>query len=76
MESTLKKRLLYLEQYKAAMSSRLGHLQGRVDKSVPVEDFMLVQAELDSLREDHLLALRREVDARIVALKVSWKNYC
>lgn len=27
MESTLKKRILFLEQYKSAMGSRLGHLQ-------------------------------------------------
>jgi outer membrane murein-binding lipoprotein Lpp len=69
MESILKKRILYLEQYKAAMSSRLGQLQGRVDRSVPVEDFLAVQEELDSLREDHLQSLRREVEARILVLK-------
>ena len=71
MESTLKKRILYLEQYKAAISSRLGHLQGRLDKSVPQEDFMALQMEIDTLREDHLVALRREVEARVAALKVN-----
>ncbi len=70
MESTLKKRILFLEQYKAAMSARLGHLQGRLDVSVPQEDYLAVQAEIDCLREDHLSALRREVDARVMALKV------
>lgn len=69
MESLLKKRILYLEQYKLAAGSRLGHLQGKVDSSVPQGDYLELQAELECLREEHLKALRREVDARVAALK-------
>lgn len=69
MEASLKKRILFLEQYKAAVSSRLGHLQGKLDTSIPQEDFFALQSELENLREDHLTTLRREVEARVAALK-------
>lgn len=69
METVLKKRILSLEQFKAAVGSRLGKLQGRVDTSVPQEDYLALQAELDNLREDHLTALQREVELKIYALK-------
>jgi len=69
MESLLKKRILYLEQYKLSASSRLGYLQGRVDSSVPQGDYLELQSELECLREEHLKALRREVDARVTALR-------
>ena len=68
MECVLKKRVLYLEQYKAAVGGKMGRLQGRLDLSVPQEDYLAMQAELESLREDHLIALRREVEASIAAL--------
>ena len=41
MESVLKKRILYLEQYKAAVGNKMGHLQGRLDLSVPQEDYLV-----------------------------------
>lgn len=69
MESSLKKRILYLEQYKLAAGARIGHLQGRVDSSVSQGDYLALQAEIDVLREDHLNTLRREVEARMSALK-------
>lgn len=69
MESSLKKRILYLEQYKLAAGSRIGHLQGRVDSSVSQADYLALQSEIDVLREDHLNTLRREVEARMSALK-------
>lgn len=68
MESLLKKRILYLEHYKLSAGSRLGYLQGRVDSSVPQGDYLELQTELECLREEHLKALRREVDARVTAL--------
>jgi len=69
MEATLKKRILFLEQYKMTTSSRIAYLQGTLDSSVPQDDYLALQTELDNLREDHLLALRREVDARVAAFK-------
>jgi len=68
MESALKKRILYLEQYKLAAAARIGHLQSRVDSSVASSDYLALQAEIDVLREDHLNTLRREVEARMSAL--------
>ena len=68
MECVLKKRVLYLEQYKAAVGGKMGRLQGRLDLSVPHADYLAMQDELESLREDHLIALRREVEASIAAL--------
>lgn len=44
--------------------------QARLDTSVPQEDYLALQAEIDNLREDHLVALRREVEARVDSLKV------
>jgi chromosome segregation ATPase len=69
METSLKKRILYLEQYKLAAGARIGHLQGRVDSSVPQADYVALQSEIDVLREDHLNTLRREVEARMASLK-------
>ena len=68
MEATLKRRILFLEQYKGAVGSRLGRLQGKLDLSVPVDDFYALQTELENLREDHLNALHREVEAKLSAL--------
>ena len=69
LEATLKKRILFLEQYKSTASSRIAYLQGALDSSVPQVDYLALQTELDNLREDHLSALRREVDVRVTALK-------
>jgi hypothetical protein len=41
MESVLKRRVLYLEQYKAAVGGKMGRLQGRLDFSVPQEDYLV-----------------------------------
>ncbi len=69
METSLKQRILYLEQYKQAAGSRVAYLQGKLDSSIPSADYTSLQKELDSLREDHLAVLRREVDARVSALR-------
>lgn len=69
MEASLKRRILYLEQYKLAAGSRIGHLQVKVDASVPQSDYLVLQMEIDVLREDHLNTLRREVEARMASLK-------
>ena len=50
------------------MGSKLGRLQGKLDLSVPMDDFSALRIELESLREEHLEALKREVDAKITAL--------
>ena len=46
-----------------------GRLQGRLDTSVPNEDYQSLQIELECLRDDHLVTLRREVEARIASLR-------
>ena len=69
METSLKQRILFLEQYKQSAGSRIAFLQGKLDTSVPASDFSSVQKELDALREEHLAVLRREVDARVAALR-------
>jgi centrosomal protein CEP290 len=71
IEGTLKRRILYLEQYKAAAGSRLARLQGKLDLSVPQGDYSAALTELDTLRDDHLKALQRELEARIASLKSS-----
>ena len=69
MESSLKQRILYLEQYKHSAGSRMAFLQGKLDTSVPSGDYSSIQKELDALREEHLALLRREVDARVAVLE-------
>lgn len=68
VQSTLKRRILYLEQYKITASSRLAFLHGKLELSVPHAEFQALQAELDLLREEHLHTLRREVEIRSAAL--------
>jgi hypothetical protein len=58
MEAALKRRVLYLEQYKLAAGSKMAHIQARLDLSVPVADYTQLQNELDDLRENHLIATR------------------
>ena len=36
--------------------------------SVPIEDYYALQLELENLREDHLNALQREVEAKMTSL--------
>jgi hypothetical protein len=69
MESSLKKRILYLEQFKTFAISQLNNLNEKLDKSVSQEDFVAMQWEMDVLREDHLATLHREVEARLTALQ-------
>jgi chromosome segregation ATPase len=69
MESSLKQRILYLEQYKAAASSRLSFLQGKLEDSVPRVDYEAAHKELEALREEHLNVLRREVEARVAMVE-------
>jgi len=47
----------------------LALVQGKLDLSVPQSDYLSLQNELDLLREEHLLTLRREVEMRTMALK-------
>ena len=74
MEGTLKRRILFLEQYKAMAAPRLSKLETELQYSVPQSDFIAVQNELESLREDHLFALRRELEARVGSLDAHEKG--
>lgn len=69
MESNLKQRILYLEQYKSASSARLSFLQGKLESSVPRVDYEAAHKELEFLREEHLNVLRREVEARVAMVE-------
>jgi centrosomal protein CEP290 len=69
MEGTLKRRIVQLEDYKAKAGRQLGFLQTMLDSSVPRSDYFCIQTELESLREDHLKALSRELDSRVAILK-------
>lgn len=68
LESSLKKRILYLEQYKHSASAKLEFLQSKLNEAVPSSDYLSLQRELDLLRDDHLNTLQREVNARVLAL--------
>jgi hypothetical protein len=68
MEGSLKRRILFLEQYKADTGPKLLRLQSQLDVMVPQGDYLTVQNELENLRQDHIYALRRELDTRIHAL--------
>lgn len=70
MEGALKKRILFLEHNKAEVGRHVDSLQSLLDVSVPQTDYFSLQTELECLREDHLAALSRELNARIGALKV------
>jgi chromosome segregation ATPase len=74
MESLLKQRILYLEQYKIRSSSRLSFVQMKLDSCVPQDDYLAVQLELENLREDHLNTLRREIETRVNILKILHKE--
>lgn len=69
MEGALKKRILFLEHNKAEVSRHVDSLQNLLDVSVPQTDYFALQTELECLREDHLAALSRELNARLGALK-------
>lgn len=69
MEGTLKRRIVQLEDYKAKAGRQLGFLQTMLDSSVPKSDYFCIQTELESLREDHLKAISRELDSRVAILK-------
>ena len=74
MEGTLKRRILFLEQYKSIAAPRLARLETELQHSVPQSDFIAIQNELENLREDHLFALRRELDARVSSLEAHEKE--
>ena len=74
MEGVLKRRILYLENCKAQVEPHVAKLQCLLDNSVPRKDYNLVENELESLRQDHLHALRRELDARVNALDSNEKS--
>ena len=69
MESSLKQRILYLEQYKSTASARMTYLQGKLESSVSRVDFEAAHKELEYLREEHLSVLRREVEARVAMVE-------
>jgi len=73
MEGVLKRRVLFLEQYKSMAGPKLTRLQSELDNCVPQSDYIAVQNELEGLREDHLYALRRELEARVSALNAQEK---
>jgi hypothetical protein len=50
------------------VGDKMGRLQGRLDTSVPYEDYKGIQNELECLREDHLITLRMEVEVRVASL--------
>lgn len=68
MEGLLKRRILWLEKSKTEMIPKIQVMQGLLDVSIPHQDYVLVEHELDSLRQDHLAALRRELSARVANL--------
>ena len=69
MENSLKQRILYLEQFKSNASERLAFLQGKLESYQPRADYDAAQKELETLREEHLNVLRREVEARIALVE-------
>ena len=66
----MKKRILFLEQYKVEASAILARQQLELNSTVPRIEYEDVTRELTSLREDLLSALDREVDARKAALSI------
>lgn len=68
MESSLKERILFLEHFKEHATQQLVYLQTKLEHTVSAEDYKALTLELESLREDHLHTLRREVEARGGAL--------
>lgn len=68
METLLKKRILFLEQFKSQSKNRLEYFQKQLELSVPQSDYILLSNELERLREDYLFSLRRELESRIDSL--------
>jgi chromosome segregation ATPase len=68
-EGTLKRRVLYLEQAKLYLGQRLERVEARLSRAAPLGDYKQALDELDGLRDDHLSALRREMDCRLSLLK-------
>ena len=64
LEAELKARLLYLEEWKQGATERLERLNVALDASRPKHEYDRVARDLDSLREDHLALMGREVSAR------------
>lgn len=68
MEGVLKRRILFLEQYKAQIKGKVEQYQKELELSIPQSDYLIIQNELERLREDYLYSLRRELEARISSL--------
>jgi hypothetical protein len=68
MEGVLKRRVLFLEQYKAQIKGKVEQYQKELELSIPQSDYLIIQNELERLREDYLYSLRRELEARISSL--------
>lgn len=68
IESGYKKRILYLEQQKAVVGMRMTSLQSLVSNSVPQANYIALQTELENLRDDHLLLLRKDIECKIATL--------
>lgn len=64
METSLKYRILYLEQYKQSASSRLALLDTKLLASVPVEHAESLKEELNALRVQHLELMEEKVEDR------------
>jgi len=64
-EEHTRKRILYLEQYKAHSIQLTERLQRQLDKSVPEAEHNKSQRELEMLREDYLDLLHKEADVRL-----------
>jgi hypothetical protein len=71
VEGALKKRVLYLEQCKASLGNRVERLEARLARAAPIDDLKEAQTELEGLREEHLEALRREMDAKVTLLRMN-----
>lgn len=74
MEGSLKRRILFLEEYKSTTGPKLLQLHSQIDSMIPQEDYLIVQNELESLRQDHLYALRRELESRVNLLDIQEKS--
>jgi len=68
IESGYKKRILYLEQQKSVVGNRMTSLQSLVSNSVPQSNYIALQTELENLRDDHLLLLRKDIECKIATL--------
>jgi hypothetical protein len=64
-EGAAKRRIAWLEEWKAGAAARIESLEAQLEQSVQKREFDLLAAELAMLREDYVDLLQREADARI-----------